>query len=386
MKIAVLGAGAAGTAITRFLNQEKNVTSIRVLDRNGNALEELEESVHSSKLRVHRVAIDKEMSVSGLLTGVECIISALPFKHNYRAATIALKAGIPYVDLGGDDNTTIKQLALAEKAKEANTIMIPNAGFAPGLVNILAMHGFESFEKVDSIIIRAAGLPKNPVPPLNYHLSFSPVGLVNEYLNKASIIENGKSIEIDALDGYETCKLKARPELGTLEAFYTSGSSTFIVRELEGKVNTFDYKTLRYVGHRDIIKAIFELGFNSPQIIDIRSGITYKDLFIRQLKKNLPYTKEDIAVAKINVTGSRSGQKFVREYEVYLESEANPDISAMMTVTSQSAVTTAMMIAEKKITAPGGVYIPENILPREEYIERMKSHGVNITISETEAS
>ncbi|HAC16157.1 MAG TPA: hypothetical protein DCE78_09485, partial [Bacteroidetes bacterium] len=216
MKIAVLGAGAAGTAITRFLSQEKNVTSIRVLDRNGNALDELESTAGNSKLRIHRVAIDKEMSVTALLNGVDCIISALPFKHNYKVASIALKAGIPYVDLGGDDDITTKQLKLDDQAREANIFMIPNSGFAPGLVNILAMHGFESYDSVDSIIIRAAALPKEPVPPLNYHLSFSPVGLVNEYLNKVTVIENGELIYMDALDGYETCKLKSHPDLGPL--------------------------------------------------------------------------------------------------------------------------------------------------------------------------
>ena len=274
MKIAVLGAGAAGTAITRFLSQEKKVTAIRVLDRNGNALDELESSVNSSKIRVHRVAIDKEMSVTAILKGAQCIISALPFKHNYRVAKIALKAGIPYVDLGGDDDITFKQLSLGEKAREANIFMVPNSGFAPGLVNILAMHGFESFDSVDSIIIRAAGLPKDPIPPLNYHLSFSPVGLVNEYLNKVTVIENGELVEMDALDGYETCKLKSHPDLGPLEAFYTSGSATFIAKELEGKIKTLDFKTLRYLGHRNIIKAFFDLGFNSSQIIDIRTSLT----------------------------------------------------------------------------------------------------------------
>jgi lysine 6-dehydrogenase len=384
MKIAVLGAGAAGAAITRFLIQENSVTSVRVIDRNGNALDDLESSIKSNKIRVHRVGIEKEMAVAGLLTGCDCIISALPFKHNYKVASLALKSGIPYVDLGGDDSTTDRQFNLDVRAREAGINIIPNAGFAPGLVNILAMHGYESFDTVDSIVIRAAGLPKNPIPPLNYHLSFSPVGLVNEYMNTVSVIENGDLIEVDALDGYETCKLKSHPDLGPLEAFYTSGSSTFIARELVGKVNTFDFKTLRFVGHRDIIKSFFDLGFNSSQIIDIRSSLTYRELFIRQLKRKLPQTKEDIAVAKIIIKGIRDGKTLVREYEVYLESDENPAISAMMTVTSQSAVTTAMLLAEDKINKPGGVFTPELALPKEEYIERMISHGVNISITENE--
>lgn len=383
MKIAVLGAGAAGTAITRFLTQQKSITSVRVIDRNGNALDDLEESIKSPKIRVHRVGIEKEMSVTGLINGCACIISALPYKHNFKIASMALKSGIPYVDLGGDDATTERQLALNDKAKEAGIYIIPNAGFAPGLVNILSMHGYESFDSVESIIIRAAGLPKKPIPPLNYHLSFSPVGLVNEYMNKVTVIENGDLVEVDALDGYETCILKSHTDLDPLEAFYTSGSATFIAKELTGKIKTFDFKTLRFAGHRDIIKSFFDLGFNSGQIVDIRSSLTYRELFIRQLKRHLPQSKEDIAVAKIIIKGLRGTEHYTREYEVYHEADKDPVISAMMTVTSLSAVITAMLVAEKNLDGIGGVSTPELVVPKQEYINRMISHGVDILITDT---
>jgi saccharopine dehydrogenase-like NADP-dependent oxidoreductase len=74
-----------------------------------------------------------------------------------------------------------------------------------------------------------------------------------------------------------------------------------------------------------------------------------------------------------------------REYEVYLESEQDAPISAMMTVTSLSAVTTALLLGENRLKGAGGVYTPETILPKEEYIDRMKSSGVNISVSEYES-
>lgn len=382
MKIAVLGAGAAGTAITRFLVNEKIVTSVNVIDRNGNALDTLDTQLNSNKIRVHRVGMEKELAVYGLIKTSDCVISALPYKQNYKVASLAIKAGKPYVDLGGDDDTLERQLSLHEKAREINVNLIPNAGFAPGLVNILAMHGYNSLDKVDSIIIRAAALPKYPKPPLNYHLSFSPVGLINEYLHKVALIEDGEYQEFEALDGYELCKLKSRPELGELEAFYTSGSSTALARHLVGKVNTFNFKTLRYVGHRNIIKSFFDLGFNSNQIIDIRTSLTYRNLLIRQLRKFLPQSNEDIAVAKIICKGVRDGMEVTREYEVNLESGAEEEISAMMKCTAISAVVTALLLAEGKIESVGGVFVPELAVPGDEFIKRMQEHGIDITITE----
>jgi lysine 6-dehydrogenase len=385
MKIAVLGAGAAGTAITQYLIKEPGVTAISVIDRNGNNLDELEDRVNSSKLRFHRVSMEKENAIFALIKGYDCIISALPYNQNYKMASLAVKAGVSYVDLGGDDATLARQFTLDEKAREQGVFVVPNAGFAPGLVNILAMHGYESFKTVESIVIRAAVLPANPIPPLKLHLSFSPLGLINEYLNKVSVLENGEYKEMDALDGYETMSLKSMPDLGPLEAFYTSGSSTILAKSLVGKVKTFDFKTIRYKGHRDIIKSFFDLGFNSTHIIDIQTSLTYKDLLIRQLKRHMPHSDHDIAVAKVIIKGTRDNKNFVREYELNLVSDQSNPVSAMMTCTALSSVTVALLLAEGKVNGSGGVSAPELLIPLEEFLQRMTDHGLNISIQDFEA-
>lgn len=382
MKIAVLGAGAAGTAITQYLIKEPSVTAISIIDRNGNNLDELEGRTHSSKLRFHRVSMEKENAIYALIKGYDCVISALPYPQNYKVASLAVKAGVSYVDLGGDDATLNQQFKLDEKAREAGVFIVPNAGFAPGLVNIMAMHGYESFDQVESIVIRAAVLPLDPVPPLNLHLSFSPVGLINEYLNKAGIIEDGEYKEMDALDGYETMSLKSLPHLAPLEAFYTSGTSTVLAKNLVGKVRKFDFKTIRYKGHRDIIKSFFDLGFNSRQIIDIQSSLTYMNLLIRQLKRHLPTSTHDIAVAKVILKGVRNGKNQVREYELNLVSEKDNPVSSMMTCTALSAVTVAMLLSDKKIDGEGGVRVPELFIPGDAFLSRMIEQGVNISIND----
>lgn len=383
MKIAVLGAGAAGTAITDLLTKEAAVTAVTVIDRNGNSLDELEERTNSRKLRIHRVSMEKESSIIGLLKGYNCIISALPYSQNYKVAKLALKTGIHYVDLGGDDATLSKQFKLDEAAREENIYIVPGSGFAPGLVNILAMHGYNSFTKVNSIHIRAAALPKKPKAPLNFHLSFSPVGLVNEYLNNVYVIDNGQLIEKNALDGYERFMFESSPELGELEAFYTSGISTILARHLEGKVTDFSFKTLRYTGHRDIIKAFFELGFDSQQIIDIQTSLTYRDLLVRQLKKFLPQSIEDIALAKIEVTGERDGETIKKVYELNHDHNPESQFSAMMTGTALSAVQIAMQVATRKTDNIGGVYVPEILIDADLYIKFIEDHGIKINITET---
>jgi lysine 6-dehydrogenase len=349
-------------------------------------LESVAALVNHPKLVIHRVKIEREVSILGLIKGAEIIISALPFKQNLKLAEIAIKVGAHYIDLGGDDETYQSQLKLDKAAKAANRWVIPNCGLAPGFSNILAMHGVESFDSVDTVQIRAAGLPKNPVPPLNYQLSFSPQGLVNEYLSTSVILENGQLKEVPALEGVEEVMLQSRPELGILEAFYTAGAATTLARHLAGKVQSLNFKTMRYKGHRDIIKSLFELGFNSPQIIDVRVNLSFRDLLVRQLSKYLPTGGDDFVAMKVRIKGQKDGASVTRDYEMYQESDKVRGMSAMMLSTAAPSVVMAMMIADGSLGQAGGVSAPEFVVPKQEFYDRIKKMGLRLQQTESRSS
>lgn len=386
MNIAVVGAGSVGAAITRLLCAEERVKSVHVIDRNGNALENVAALVNHPKLVIHRVKIEREVSIIGLIKGAEIIISALPFKQNLKLAEIAIKVGAHYIDLGGDDETYLSQLKLDSAAKAARRWVIPNCGLAPGLSNILAMHGVETFDSVDTVQIRAAGLPKNPVPPLNYQLSFSPQGLVNEYLSTSVILENGALKEVPAQEGVEEVMLQSRPDLGILEAFYTAGAATTLARHLVGKVQSLNFKTMRYKGHRDIIKSLFELGFNSPQIIDVRVNLSFRDLLVRQLSKYLPTGGDDFVAMKVRIKGLKAGATVTRDYEMVQEADKERGMSAMMLSTAAPSVVMAMMIADGSLGKDGGVSAPEFVVPKQEFYDRIKKMGLRLLQTESRLS
>jgi len=383
MKIAILGAGMVGTALTKLFCSNDRISAVIVFDSNGAALEELEDVVDSHFLKTYKVSIEKEASIIGLLKDFDCLISALPSKFNLRLANLALKTGINFIDLGGKDGMYESQQALHGEAELAGKWIIPNCGLAPGLLNILAMHGYSDFDSVESIRIRAGGLPVVPVPPLNYQLGFSPIGLIEEYIESSLIVADGEAKYVDALDGYETLSFRARPDLGDLEAFYVSSRITTLARHLAGKVGSLDFKTVRYKGHRDIFKAFFLLGFDSKQIIDIRASLTYRDLLIRQVMRKMPSGQRDFVVGKVLVDGWKDGKKMRRDYELFHESDI-PGMSAIMACTAIPVVAMAEFIVDKKLEGLGGVYPPELILPRTEFIERLVEKGLDIKLNEYE--
>jgi len=384
MKVAIVGAGKIGAALTRFFCNDDEVSAVILCDRNGQSLNEIEQSLNSSKLRTHRVGIEKEWSISTLVRGFDFLVSALPPEYNVKLTKLALEVGINYIDLGSTDETLKEQLSYNELAKERNVCIVPNSGFAPGLVNILALHGFEAFDEVESIKVRAAGLPLEPKPPLNFHLSFSPSALINEYSHDALILENKKIKRVKALDGYEKISFDTVTDLTDLEAFYTSGQITSLVRMLEGKVDSLDFKTIRYSGHRDIIKSLFMMGFADDKIIHVKINLTYRDLLIRQLSKNLPEKDNDIALIKIVVNGKREGTSYQRRYEMGCRYDKEMNMSALMKCAALPTLLTSKLIFQGKHKNSCGVFPPEKVVPKTDFIDMMRQKDFEISIEEHE--
>lgn len=382
MKIAILGAGTVGASLAKLLCREDSISSIIVIDQNGNALAEVEESCPKAKLRTYRINIEKEHTITSLIKGFDCLVSALPHSYNLKLAELAIRVGINYIDFGGNDEILEKQIALNDEAVKKNLWLIPNCGMAPGLVNILAMNGYEQFDEVDSIHFWASSLPKEPKPPFNYQLVFSPAGLVHEYFDPVYILKNGKVTTVEPLKGYESIRFESQPEVGELEAFYVSGSVTSLVRQLEGKVKDLSYKTLRYPGHRDIVKALQVLGFDSKQIIDIRTNLTYQDLLVRQIQKNLPKGQKDIVLVKIVIEGVRKGESIQQIYELTHENTLDESISSLMMCAAVPTMIIAEMIGSHKLNGKGGVTPPERVIPKDEFLKSLKQKGIEVRITE----
>ena len=67
---------------------------------------------------------------------------------------------------------------------------------------------------------------------------------------------------------------------GRLEAFTTSGGSSTLPQTYRGRLRELDYKTVRYPGHRDKVRAMRDLGLWSEEPVTIAGGrVKPRDLF-----------------------------------------------------------------------------------------------------------
>ena len=288
-RVLLLGAGKIGRMITRLLADTGDYEMV-VADTNKAALKRLEEW---TSVKTRTINAEDAAQLADAMQGCDAVISALSYFYNPLVAQTALKAGISYFDLTEDVETTRKVRECSESAQPGQVFM-PQCGLAPGFISIAANHLCNRFDKIDAVRMRVGALSKFPTGQLKYNLTWSTDGLINEYCNPCEAIHDGKPIEVLALEGLEQFSLDGV----RYEAFNTSGGLGTLCQTLDGSVRELNYKTIRYMGHRDLaVLLVRELDLGQR-----------RDLFKNILEHALPITFQDVVVTFCTVTGWQNEQ------------------------------------------------------------------------------
>src|SRR3954454_1016304 len=204
MKILVLGAGRMGHgAVYDLVHNSSDVEHVTVADFHLNKAKAVASAVGTSNVEARQIDTSDNEASLDLMRGHDSVISCVNYWYNESLSRAAIAAKANFCDLGGNNYIVDEQLAMDGDAKAAGINIIPDCGLAPGMVSILAMHGAAKFDKIEEIHIRVGGLPQDPQPPLNYQLVFSVEGLINEYIEVARVIRDGKIIEVESMTEVE---------------------------------------------------------------------------------------------------------------------------------------------------------------------------------------
>ncbi|MBY0377887.1 MAG: saccharopine dehydrogenase family protein [Gammaproteobacteria bacterium] len=249
----------------------------------------------------------------------EAIVSSLPFYCNPVVAECAKEFNLHYFDLTEDTAVTA---AVKKIATGANTAFVPQCGLAPGFIGIAAHHLMKKFSKIDTVKMRVGALPVNSNNFLQYALTWSTDGLINEYGNLCQAIVGGELMWVRPLEGLEAVQLDGVQ----YEAFNTSGGLGSLAELYTGKVRTMNYRTLRYPGHCRKIRFLM----NDLRLNEDRP--TLKTI----LERALPKVYQDVVLAYVSVSGY-TDNVFVEEnlaYKVYPKDIAGHKWSAIQVTTA----------------------------------------------------
>lgn len=368
----VLGAGRMGFGAVYDLAAQPDVEEVTVADVDPMRAREVAERVkHGSVRPVHLDAHDHE-AVVGLMRGHAATISCVNYWLNEQLARAAIEAQSNFCDLGGNNDVVAKELQLDGEARAAGVNVIPDCGLAPGMVAVLVAHATSRFDKLEAIHIRVGGLPQNPKPPLDYQLVFSVEGLINEYVESARIIRDGKIVTVASMTEVET--LEFPKPFGKMEAFQTSGGTSTLPETFFGRVKDLDYKTIRYPGHCAKFKAMIDLGLFSSEPIKV-DGMSFvpRRVFGELLAQNLPADEPDVVLVRVEV---KDRKKRLR-YDIIDRYDPSTGLSAMMRTTAFPASIVALMMARGQ-TSEKGALPQERCIPPALFMEELKRRNIRV--------
>ncbi len=372
MKMLVLGAGRMGLGAVHDLALQPDVTAVTVADADATRARFIADRVKGGKVRPVHLDVTDHAAVIGLMRGHAAAISCVNYWLNEQLARAAIEAGANFCDLGGNNDVVAAELELDKEARAAGVNVIPDCGLAPGMVAVLVAHAVARVEELESIHIRVGGLPQKPKPPLDYQLVFSVEGLINEYVEPARIIRDGKIVTVESMTEIET--LEFPQPFGKMEAFQTSGGTSTLPETFFGRVKDLEYKTIRYPGHCAKFKAMIDLGLCSSDPIQVDGKpVVPRRVFGDLLVRNLPHDEPDVVLVRVEVSG---GKKRLR-YDIIDRHDAATGLSAMMRTTAFPASIVALMMARGQ-TIEKGALPQERCIPPELFMKELARRRIRV--------
>jgi saccharopine dehydrogenase-like NADP-dependent oxidoreductase len=310
-KVGIVGSGNIGWALKQLLKEDYDIKQGDITD-----------GFDAGDIK----------QVKTFLLGLDAVISAGPFAVNKNIAQIAAEESIGYFDLTEDVETTeyIRNL-------ESKSILMPQCGLAPGAINICASGMMEEFDSVNEVLMRVGALPRFTTNEMSYYLSWSTNGLINEYCNEADAIYEGKAVKLMPLEGAEKLVIEGE----SFEAFNTSGGCATMCETYADKVENLTYKTIRYPGHLNHMKFLFN-------DLHLKKN---KDILEKLFDKEVPRTKNDVIIFFVKVIGLIDG---VLQEKTYLRKiYGNEKFSAIQLTTASGVCSVLKIFLDGKLNSKG---------------------------------
>lgn len=346
-KVAVIGAGKIGSTVVDLLTSIGSYEVV-VIDQSAEGLAALKPSPH---VTTTAMAIADVAALAERIRGCFAVVNCAPFQLTVTVAQAAAAAKAHYLDLTED---VASSRLTRELAQTSGTAFIPQCGLAPGFITIAAWELAKHFDELHDVRLRVGALPRYPSNALNYNLTWSTDGVINEYCEPCEAIVNGKLRETPALEEREEFALDGV----TYEAFNTSGGLGTLCQTLDGKVRNLNYKTIRYPGHADIMKALLN-------DLDLRNR---RDILKDILENAVPATLQDVVIIFVTVSGVKHGRLMQETYvnKVYAQPIGGEMKSAIQITTAGAICAVLDMLADGRLPQQG--FIRQEDIPLADFL------------------
>jgi lysine 6-dehydrogenase len=368
MRVMVLGSGNIGSTAAWDMAKSMRSSDIVIADQDARRAKNVADRIGESN--VSWVPLDAANHDQLLRSLKDCDLAMgfLPGNLGYSLMKACIEARKDLVDVSFMAENPFR---LHQSVASAGVTIVPDCGLAPGISNFFVGHAFQNLDKTEAVHVMVGGLPEKPIPPLGYVVTWSPESLIDEYTRKATIVRQGRRVQVDALSGIENIEF---PEVGKLEAFFTDGLRT-LLHTMKGVEDMWE-KTLRYPGHAEKIKLLEAMGLFKEEKIKVEGlEVSPRKLMAKLLGQTLQKPEiRDFVVLKVEVYGVKNGEKTGYIYHMLDNCDRKHGITAMARTTAYPMSIVAQLILGGIIKQKG--VVPPETLGMEDRVFRMFRDGL----------
>lgn len=363
--VCVVGFGRVGSVTADILRDEG--FEVLVYDSSMQRVEEAK----SLGFKAYLSDAASASSARIIASNCEVVATSLPSRIAERALRTLMESGAKKIV----DVSYIRDPFVYDGlARRSSSLLLVDAGVAPGLTNILATHIAKAFSEPLEVIIHVGGLSARE-STLGLVASWNMEDMLEEYTRPARTRMEGKYVELDPILDATTVEI---PGIGVFDALPTDGLRT-LLKTLSSVPILVEY-TLRYKGHVELFRMLKQLELLSSKNYVVEGcSITPRTMLAKLLEDKLPKKGDRIIIYVKGVGKDKDGNMIKAEYILDVGQD---DLGIGIPVLSYMTGFMQAWFTQKVVEGfeeAVGVVPPErfvNLLP--EIIERLKERGITL--------
>jgi len=378
--VLVLGVGIQGRAVVEDLERRSSVGRIVAADCNSEAAAGFLRAIGARRTSVCTVDARDEAALGRLMDEATLVVNLLPVPFEQPVLRLAIDKRVHLVST----NYGRLHRALDADAARAGIVVMPEAGFDPGIDLVIARQAVDEFDEIETLVSYGAGIPApecRDANPINYKISWSFEGVLRSYARPARVVVDGQPREVEAARIFdpEWTRAVAFDGLGEFEAFVNGDALEFLeLLGIDRTVRTSARYSLRWPGHCEFWRRLAGLGFLDDRPV-AGAAVSPREFLRLHLEPRLQYAahERDMILLRIEASGTRHGAPRAVRWEMIDCADRDGGLLAMSRVVGYPASVVAQMILDGTI-GRAGVGCPARDVPPAPFLAALERRGITL--------
>jgi saccharopine dehydrogenase-like NADP-dependent oxidoreductase len=332
----------------------------------------------NSRVKFVSADVRDESATAKLIEGHDAVLNCVTYYLNIPVMKAALRARVPYTDLGGLYHGSLRQFELHDDFKTAGITALLGMGSTPGITNVMAGMLSKQMERVDEIHVRVACMDESASGPLPVPYALDTV--LDEFALEPYVFRNGKAEPVPPMSGAESIDFPS--PVDRVEALYTLHSEVAMFPRSFPGLREASFKVAFPQEFTRKVRFLVELGFASRDKL-VRDVSPREMLLAVAARQPAPASSEprDCDVLRVHVSGASGGKQINAMAEAIVFPHPEWKVAAGSLDTGVPLSIAGQMLARRVIDAPG-VQCPETCVPPDPFFAELQNRGITVTTRE----